>query len=266
MNRTKIEWVAGPNGEPKGFTWNPVVGCSKGCRYCYARRIAKQNFLRGNPCELCRDFVPHLHGDRLTQPLQQKTPSRIFVCSMGELFDPLTDNCEPGYACQGPVWRRVLDAMHTAPQHTYIVLTKQPHRMAVRLTQYVPQPNWHFLTSVANQSDADERVPQLLELRKEGWPVLGVSVEPLLAPVDLGLWLASRPVWGPENDEGLRPLQIRQPGLDWVIIGAQTGPGAVKPDPAWVERIIADCRRAGTPVFVKDNVNWPEQIREYPPR
>ena len=53
-------------------------------------------------------------------------------------------------------------------------------------------------------------------------------------------------------------------GLDWVIVGGQTGPGAVAPEPAWVQSIIDQCREASVPVFLKDNLQWPERIREMP--
>ncbi|MFA4972138.1 MAG: DUF5131 family protein [bacterium] len=234
MNRTKIEWA--------DFTWNPIVGCTHGCPYCYARRFAKRQ-----KCPQCREFTPHLHPERLDEPLRKRKPSRIFVCSMADLFDPLTGGVESGRVMHGRLWTQVCDVMADvrAQHHTFIVLTKQPEIMWRRLaTRYHPIPrNWWLGVSVTNQEDADERIPALLSIKAA---VRFISLEPLLGPVDLHpLWLDAR-------------------SLSWVIVGAQTGPGAVAPKPEWIESIIWQCRVAGVPLFLKDNLKWPKVIREFP--
>jgi protein gp37 len=135
---------------------------------------------------------------------------------------------------------RVFAAMMDAPQHTYVLLTKRPDIMFRDLKTWTVSPNWWLLTSVTNQDDADKRIPQLLPLRDAGW-LTGVSVEPLLGPVR---------------------RMVTQ--LGWVIIGAQTGPGATVPKEKWVSDMLHECKLGQVPVFVKDNVGWSETIREFP--
>ena len=220
MNRTAIEWT--------DFTWNPVVGCSRGCSYCYARRLAKRMKHR---CQECYDFTPHMHRERLREPLTVKKPSKIFVCSMGELFDP-----ELGWA---RIWG-VLDAIQFAQEtrrHTFQVLTKRPDIASRRLGK-VGWPNMWLGVSVED-AGAKERMWQLTHIPAG---VRFVSFEPLLG--DMGV------------------LQFRR--IEWVIIGAQTGPGAVRTKPEWVQGIIDQAREQDVPLFVKNNVGWPETIREWP--
>lgn len=221
LNPTAIEWCK--------FTWNPIVGCTHGCPWCYARRQAKR---QKHNCDLCYRFEPHLHAERLLAVTPRQKPARIFVCSMAEFFDP--DVPQHWQAA-------VFLAMDKAPQHTFIILTKRSDLAVARLRTVKVRPNWWFLTSITNQADADLRVPEILKLKALGWPVVGVSYEPALGPVDFSPW-----------------------NLDWIIVGAQTGPKAVKPKRAWVLNTIAQGSVFAVPVFVKGNVGWPEQIRECP--
>jgi len=268
MNRTGIEWVVNPDGS-RGFTWNPIVGCTKGCEWCYARRFAKRS-----KCNLCQTFTPHLHPERLGQPLKRKKPSSIFVCSMGELFDPLVK----------AQWiDEVFTVMALSPQHSFLLLTKRPERMKeilsdgrfwgrvsarrliavqtarrsakeVRLVTVPampwPLPNVTLGASVTNQADADERIPILLQT-----PAARrfISVEPMLADIRPSLF-------NPHG--GIRGIHE----LDWVIVGALTGPGSRdrQPKPEWVQSVIDQCGAAEVPVFVKDNVRWPRKIQEFP--
>ena len=232
MNRTKIDYL--------DFSWNVTPGCTHGCLWCWARAILKRQKHR---CRKCYDFVPHLHPERLGEPAARRKPAIIGVSFTGDLFDPAMSDPEPEFICQGPRDRRVFRAMEAAPWHTYVILTKQPKQAVRRLLSWTerPQANWWLLTSVTNRADADKRIPEILKLKEYGWPVVGVSIEPLLGPVDISRWL-----------------------LDWVIIGAQTGPGAVAPEAQWVSEILRYCRWANIPVFVKDNVGWPDVIREFP--
>ncbi len=221
------------------YQWNPVTGCETGCPYCYARRIAKQH---GD------DFTPKFHPERLEAPLLVKKPARIFVCAMGELFGPWV-----------PLdWvSAIYGVMLEAIQHTFIVLTKWPER----IHDAVCYPSdlclgpedlrniWH-LTSVENQATWDKRVPELLKLREHGWPVLGVSVEPMLGPIE--------------------PHGIEE--LDWVIIGGQSPASGFQPDPYWVESIVWGAMQAGVAVFEKNNLGpimghpliqeWPKEVPE----
>ncbi len=236
LNATKIDYLT--------HTWNITPGCSKGCPYCWARRL----YAWRGKCRLCRDFVPHLHPERLKDVMGKK-PARIGVSFTGDLFDPATGDTEVGYHCQGPIWNRVLDAMDKAPWHTYVILTKRPDLMVKRFASrgIVPHPNWWLCTSIANQADADERIPEILKLKAHGWPVVGVSYEPALGPVDFH----------------------RYAPLDWVIVGGLTGQGKRTDAQAVMELNavasgIHGALEMGVPLFVKKNVNWPQIIQEYP--
>ena len=105
MNKTKIEWT--------NWTWNPVVGCKHNCWYCYGKRIAKR-FFKDNP-----NYEPKFYPERLKEPYTLKKPSKIFVCSMADLFgDWVKMN-----------WiERVIKVVKENPQHTFQFLTKNPKR------------------------------------------------------------------------------------------------------------------------------------------
>jgi len=214
MNRTLIEWTM--------YTWNVLVGCLLGCRYCYASRQARR---RGGRCPKCYEFVPHLHPERLGRPTRVKIPSLIFVESMGELFGPWVPQ----------EWiDLILGVVPQCPQHIFQFLTKCPAKLA----EVVFAQNCWVGTSI----DFRKNLWRKELLLKANAPVRFVSFEPLLE--DMG--------------------DIDLNGVDWVIIGAQTGPKAVKPEPAWIERLINAARTADVPLFVKDNVDWPETVREWP--
>ena len=263
MNKTAIEWC--------DFTWNPVVGCTKGCEFCYARRQAKRFKQR---CQLCYEFVPHLHAERLGEPAKRKKPSRIFVCSMGELFDPelATTVCGDAVFRQQYPWdltRAVLDVPRLCPQHTFLVLTKRPEIALEYLGYDVPRfpalslsTNVHLGVSVTNQADADERIPLLLQCNAA---VRGVSYEPALGPVDFGHIPFGGSYRGdvlggrvsferPTLDVERRMAQCQT--IDWLVIGAETGnrKGKIVPKREWIQSAIDQCRAAGVPVFVKDNI------------
>ena len=210
-----IEWC--------DFTWNPVVGCTCRCSYCYARRLAKR--FKGR-CQQCYEFTPHLHPERLGEPLRRKKPARIFVCDMGDLFDK---NVPMEWI------DRVYRTMNHSPQHTFQLLTKQPHRAN---TRFWPHNVW-LGVSVENQG-ADFRVRTL---RHSAARVKFVSFEPLLGRVHIDL-----------------------NGIDWIIIGAQTRP-EIQPRVEWVQWLIAEARRVGAAVFLKNNLDWwgpGERYREFP--
>lgn len=240
MNRTKIEWVRG------GYTWNPLTGCTRGCDFCYARRISTR-FKRG--------FSPEFHENRIGEPIDVRQGSLVFVCSMGEVFDP-----------DRPEWQidRLWDMMQWGGNwHTYLILTKQPERMREFMSrQEWQQDNIWLGVSVTNQADADERIPILLST-----PAAKrfVSVEPIHRRASLGVYLpnppARRMLTGGGNEYVNR--------LDWVIVGAETGnrKGKVVPGRAWIESIVNDCKAAQVPVFLKGSLAsiWGEPlIQEWP--
>lgn len=195
-------------------TWNPVTGCTKiseGCLNCYAERMAKRFWDRPFSKVMC-------HEDRLDQPSHWRNPRRIFVCSMSDLFHP--DVPEDFIFA-------VFNKMMLTGWHTYIVLTKRPERMAKFCnSRYFkpPIPNIWLGVTAENQARADERIPILLETPAA---VHFVSVEPMFEPIDL---------WG---------------GLDWVICGCESGPGARPFDEAWARDLKEQCEVSGVPFFYK---------------
>ena len=211
LNPTGIDWAE--------FTWNPIVGCDGGCSYCYARKMAAR-FHRG--CEDCRTFTPHAHPERWDAPSKRIKPARIFVCSMGDPFDPKVK--EEWIAA-------VYEAMGKAPQHTYMMLTKQPQG----IPSYYEWPNlWQGVTVDKGG------VQRIQELHRRKLTNKFVSFEPLLKP----------------NRANLQ-------GIDWVIVGGQTNPTIIPPT-MWVHDIIDQCRDLKIPVFLKNNLNWPIKIQQYP--
>ncbi len=257
MNRTRIEYVT--------HTWNWMSGCTNGCEYCYARRQAHR-FPRVYP----NGFAPTFRPNRLDEPLHVRQPARVLTCSMGD------------FACGEYEWFvQSLGVMAATPEHEYLLLTKGPDLAAEWLKredvegrvddemarwahsglERWPLPNVWIGTSVQDQPSADKRIPQLFRLA--GWS-FWVSVEPLLGPINLRRWLQPCGCGGLCDPGEPCSMACNAPRLRWVVVGAQTGPGAVAPKRQWVEGIINQCRAASVPVFVKDNVCWPEPIREFP--
>lgn len=248
-----IEWC--------DYTWSPVTGCLHGCPYCYAHRIDNR-FGDGK-------FEPTFHINRLKEPLTIKKPSRIFVGSMADLFGDwrwkdIDDNGRPRMVSRDYIMGYILDIVFACPQHTFIFLTKNPKGM-----QGIEFPdNCWCGTSVENQEKYNERKPELLKVNCK---TLFVSYEPALGPIDFG-WFDDVPcshtgcfhhITHPCEGCG-RIAGWAQREIDWLIIGAQTGPGAVKPNREWINSAIGQARAANVPLFIKDNCKWPDKIREFP--
>ena len=250
---TTIEWTRNDDGTA-GRTWNPSTGCdrvSPGCDLCYALTMAKR--LKGMGSQKYRNdgdprtsgpgFRFTMHPDVVTAPLHWRKPTRVFVNSMSDLFH--------AHATR-EFLARVFAVMALTPQHTYQILTKRPLRMRRILTdemfwvwvmaamtdmrgaqcdvfneRMTALPGVWLGTSVETQKEADDRIP---DLRATPGAVRFLSCEPLLAPIELA---------------------GRLDGIDWVIIGGESGPGARPMDPAWAQRIVDDCRAASVPVFMK---------------
>ncbi len=219
MNRTKIEWC--------DWSWNPITGCLHGCSYCYARRLAEGRLKNKYP----NGFQPTFWPERLDEPYQIKKPSKIFVCSMGDLFGDWVPRD----------WiLRVLKVAEECPQHTFIFLTKNP----IRLIEFNFPPNaWVGVTLDRMQLVRWELLRDL-----ESLTVRFISFEPLLC----------------FDEVSAAQIFFHQRPPEWVIVGGLTGPQAVQPKHEWVETIISLAREAGTAVFLKDNLDYPEKIREFP--
>jgi protein gp37 len=291
MGKTSIEWVRGDDGSA-GYTINPIrarnketgaVGhfCEKvspGCKHCYAsawnERVRPQpNGRPGIGTGLAfvaenRDKVEMFLDDaKLREVLGWKRPRRIFWCDMTDLFGAWVPDA----------WiDRGLAVMALTPQHTHILVTKR----ATRARKYFSDPDRAFavrneclrldserydaqratwplrnvwlLVSAERQQEADERIPELLATPVA---VHGVSLEPLLGPIDLtNIRISHRNTidalrgW---HDTGYDYGRKYLPRLDWLIAGGCSGPNADPCDVAWVRSIVQQGQAAGVATFTK---------------
>lgn len=199
-------------------TWNPLTGCTKispGCAHCYAERLAGRLKLMGNP-NYAAGFALTLHPHELDKPLRWKSPRHVFVNSMSDLFH-VDVSLE--------FIRRVFETMTRATQHTFQILTKRADRLA-ELAPQLPWPDnvWQGVTveSAAYTSRIDR-------LRQTPARTKFLSVEPLLGPIpDLDLT-----------------------GIDWVILGGESGPGYRPVQAEWLRGVRDACARQGVALFFK---------------
>lgn len=212
---SSIEWT--------DATWNPVRGCTKispGCKHCYAETFAERfRGVKGHPYE--QGFDLRLVPGKLGEPLRWRAPKMIFVNSMSDLFhDAVPENYIVGVA-------RVMVA---ARWHTYQVLTKRAERLRQLLNTTLHfaaiQPHIWWGVSVENRKHG---LPRVEELRAASAAVRFLSVEPLLE--DLG--------------------RVSLKGIDWMIVGGESGPGARPIKEEWVLSLRDQCRHAGIPFFFK---------------
>jgi protein gp37 len=207
---SRIEWT--------DATWNPVIGCTKisqGCKNCYAEALAERfRGVSGHPFE--RGFDLRLVPQKLTEPLNWKTPRKIFVCSMSDLFHeaiPLE------YICQ--VFKVMTDAGH----HIFQILTKRSKRL-LELGPKLPWPPNVWVGVSIESANYTYRVYQLTNVPAV---VRFLSLEPLLAPIP----------------------NLPLDGIDWVIVGGESGPRSRPMDPAWAREIRDQCTKAGVAFFLK---------------
>ena len=199
-------------------TWNPVTGCSKispGCAHCYAERMAKRLQAMGQPNY--RDgFAVRTHEHMLAVPTSWAKPRMVFVNSMGDLFHeevPLD------------FIQRVFEVMEATPSHTYQLLTKR----ADRLREVSPRLRWPTNVWMGVTVEDNERLSRVVKLRDVPAAVRFLSVEPLLAPLP----------------------DLELDGVDWVIVGGESGPGARGMQEEWVLAIRDSCVAASVPFFFK---------------
>ena len=199
-------------------TWNPVTGCTKvslGCTNCYAERLAKRLQAMGNP-NYARGFEVTLHEHMLSLPLKWRQPRIVFVNSMSDMFHE-----------QVPLdfIRRMFDVMRRASHHTFQALTKRSERLA----ELAPKLDWPANVWMGVTVEHADYVGRIDDLRQTGARVKFLSLEPLLGPM-------------PSLDLS---------GIDWVIVGGESGPHARPMDPDWARDLREQCRRAGVPFFFK---------------
>lgn len=208
-------------------TWNPVTGCTKispGCKNCYAERLALRLQLMGQP-NYANGFELTLHEHSVELPLQWKKPRTIFVNSMSDLFHK-----------DIPIEfiKRVFDVMGKAHWHRFQVLTKRADRVLELSPKLKWTPNIWMGVSVENQNYTS----RIDLLRKTDAAIKFLSLEPLLGP--------------------LSNLNLK--GIDWVIVGGESGPGARLIKQSWVIDIRDQCQKAEVPFFFKQwggvNKKW----------
>jgi len=199
-------------------TWNPCTGCSKissGCKNCYAERMALRLQAAGSP-NYRNGFRVTLHKHVLDAPLRWRQPRTIFVNSMSDLFhkDIPFDFIES-----------VFQVMCKASHHRFQVLTKRSSRLT-ELAGQLPWPQNLWMGVTVENADYVSRID---DLRKTAASVKFLSCEPLLGPIP----------------------RLDLEGIDWVIVGGESGPGARPMDPKWVIDIRDQCLAAGVPFFFK---------------
>ena len=199
-------------------TWNPVTGCSKispGCRHCYAERMAKRLQAMGQP-NYTNGFGLALHEKVLELPLMWKKPQTIFVNSMSDLFH---EDVPTKFI------QKVFHIMEQAHWHRFQILTKRSDR----LLELNPGLSWNFNIWMGVSVENQEYTFRIDHLRKVGAKVKFISFEPLLEPI---------------HDLNLR-------GIDWTIVGGESGYQARPMDASWVVDIRNQCQRAKVPFFFK---------------
>jgi len=205
-------------------TWNPTTGCTKvspGCRNCYAEVMARR--LKGIGVKGYENgFALTLQPERLEEPLRRKKPTVYFVNSMSDLFHE---------AIPEDFIRQVFDVIRDAPQHTFQVLTKRADRMQQFLKSFDPPGNVWIGVTVENKMHG---LPRIEKLRRTKAHIRFLSMEPLL--------------------EHLGNIDLS--GINWVIIGGESGPKARPMKPEWVERIKQQCENQNISFFFKQWGGW----------
>ena len=212
---SQIEWT--------DATWNPVRGCTKispGCKHCYAETFAERfRGVKGHPYE--QGFDLRLVPEKLAEPLRWRKPKVIFVNSMSDLFH---DQVPDAYI------EAVAQVMVAAKWHTYQVLTKRSERLCDLLNSKLGfaanQPHIWWGVSV---EDKKYGLPRVRDLSNSSAVVRFLSVEPLL--------------------EDLGPVNLG--GIDWMIVGGESGPGARPMAKEWVLSLLKQCRQQRVKFFFK---------------
>lgn len=209
-DNSSIEWTEA--------TWNPVTGCTKispGCLHCYAERMSKRLKGMGNS-NYANGFELSLQPQMLKRPLEWKSPKRIFVNSMSDLFhkDVPTEYIE-----------QVFSVMREAHWHQFQVLTKR----SARLERLSPTLDWPSNVWMGVSVESKEYTFRIDHLRNTLAAVKFLSLEPLLGPLE----------------------KLNLSGIDWVIVGGESGPGARPCLREWVVSIRKQCKVASVPFFFK---------------
>jgi protein gp37 len=199
-------------------TWNPLTGCTKispGCKHCYAERMAVRLKAMGQ-ANYINGFQLTLHQEALELPLRWKKPQTIFVNSMSDMFHARVPR---------EFILQAFDVMRQAHWHRFQVLTKRADRL-MSLSEELP---WADNIWMGVSVESESYTYRIGHLRETGASIKFLSLEPLLGPLH----------------------DLRLDGIDWVIVGGESGPGARAMNPEWVISIRNQCLAAGVPFFFK---------------
>lgn len=269
---SKIEWTH--------HTFNPWRGCSKvsaGCANCYAETMSHRNPAvlgvwgdEGTRVVAAESYwsLP-LKWNREAQSAGERR--RVFCASLADVFEDRAELVNPR--------RRLLDLIRRTTNLDWLLLTKRPENVRTMLCELEaatsimgripfnvwlcdwldgrPPANVWLGASVEDQATADERIPALLDCPAA---VRFLSCEPLLGPVDLyrGGWSFLHPLRPPPGNKG-----GWKQGLDWLIVGGESGPKARPMHPQWARSIRDQCREAGVPFFFKQWGEWTPRIPDF---
>jgi protein gp37 len=199
-------------------TWNPITGCTKcsaGCEHCYAATLAKRLKAMGN-VRYKNGFEVTVHRDLFTRPLEWKKPKMIFVNSMSDIFHEKISDEDI---------LQLFEIMNKAHWHTFQVLTKRPDRLVDLSSQINWTPNIWMGVTVENACALE----RLANLKRCGAKIKFVSAEPLLESIN----------------------QIDLNGIDWLIVGGESGAGCRPLEKKWVIELRDIAKRSNTPFFFK---------------
>ncbi|MDD2475940.1 MAG: phage Gp37/Gp68 family protein [Dysgonamonadaceae bacterium] len=204
-------------------TWNPITGCTKisaGCANCYAEIMSKR--LQAMKQDKYKNgFTLTMHNDVLDEPIKWKKPHTIFVCSMSDLFH---ENVPFVFI------DKVMETIKSTPQHNYQILTKRANRMTEYfLDKSIPKNAWLGVT--VDIASSKSRIDFLRNLNA---PIKFLSCEPLLE--DLG--------------------DMNLDGIDWVIVGGESGAKARPMKEEWVQSIKVQTEKQGSAFFFKQWGTW----------
>ena len=199
-------------------TWNPLTGCTKvspGCANCYAERMALRLKAMGNP-NYANGFNVTMHYDVLELPLRWGKPQTIFVNSMSDLFH---EDVPEQFIF------RVFDIMRRADWHCFQILTKR----SSKLIDLSPRLQWMPNIWMGVSVEDERHTFRIDHLRGTGANIKFLSLEPLLGPIS----------------------RLNLEGIDWVIVGGESGPRSRQMKEAWVIDIRNQCQEAKVPFFFK---------------
>jgi protein gp37 len=216
MKKSKIEWTE--------ETWNPTTGCDKvssGCKNCYAETMAKRLQAIGVK-GYENGFKFTLMPERLEQPLKKRKPTKYFVNSMSDLFHE---------EMPGDFLDEIFKVIEQTPQHIYQVLTKRENKMEEYFATREVSSNVWLGVSVEDKKSGLLRIDKLRNIKAA---IKFLSIEPLLE--DLG--------------------KVNLSGIDWVIVGGESGPKARPMKEEWAINIKEQCDRMEIPFFFKQWGTW----------